>query len=264
MNDLKFAIMYKNIINREYMREIYEKIEDGVKVNVEIDLEASQYKATNPWLFSVFINYDGLDETKEGYEEFLETKESLIIAIEYEEKAKYVGSMIRDGWSEFYFYSSTSKELNTMVPAILQTCGYTYESNIVKDKKWNLYETQLFPTELQQHNMQSAKVIFLLEEEGDDLSVKRNVEHYVSFLTPTQKNKFINTLDIEGFSFKDDISSEEFEHAVALIKEHSVTYDEVTKVIAELYEYIKAEKAFYEGWSTILASDIDKVEEENI
>jgi len=119
-----------------------------------------------------------------------------------------------------------------------------------------LYETQLFPTELEQHNIQTAKIIFLLEEEGDDLSVARDVEHYVSFETPTQKNRFINTLAIEGFTIKDELSSEDFEHGVALVKEHAVTYDETTKIIAELFEFVKKEGGYYEGWSTTLISDI--------
>ena len=236
------------------MRELFNRVEDDSIVHIEIEMDAGECKETNPWLFSVFVKYDGVDETREGYEEFLDTKESLIIAVEYEGKAKYVSSMIKDGWSEFYFYASTSKELNSMVPSILQSLSYPYESNIVKDKKWNFYETQLFPTELEQHNIQSQKVIFMLEEEGDDLSAQRGVEHYISFLTPTQKNRFINTLDVEGFSFKDDVSSEEFEHGVALLKEHSVTYDEVTKVIAELFESLKKEQGYYEGWSTTLVT----------
>lgn len=239
------------------MREIFNRIEDDITVHIEIDMDANEHKEDNPWLFSVFIKYDGLDETKEGYEEFLETKESLIIAIEHEGNTKYVGSMVKDGWSEFYFYSNDSKELNSMVPSILKSSGYAYESNIVKDKKWNFYETQLFPTELEQHNIQSAKVIFLLEEEGDDVSVKRDVEHYVSFETPTQKNRFVNTLALDGFSFKDDISTEEFEHGVALLKVHSVNYEEVTKAVAELFEFVKTEKGFYEGWSTTLANEVE-------
>jgi len=234
------------------MREIFNRVEDNNPVLLEIEMDAGECKESNPWLFSVFVKYDGLDETKEGFEEFLDTKESLIIAVEYEGKAKYVGSMIKDGWSEFYFYASTSKELNSMVPSILSTLNYTYESNIVKDKKWNFYETQLFPTEIEQHNIQSAKVIFMLEEEGDDLSVKRSVEHYVSFQTPTQKNRFLNTLNIEGFSFKDDVSTEEFDQGVALVKEHTTAYEDVTKVIAELFESIKKDQGYYEGWSTTL------------
>ena len=63
---------------------------------------------------------------------------------------------------------------------------------------------------------------------------------------------------IEGFSFKDDIESEDFEHGVALVKEHSLTSEEVRKVVEELFESVKKEKGFYEGWSTFL------VEEETI
>ena len=237
------------------MREIFTRTEDGQLTNIEVVLDAGKNKESNPWLFSVFVKYDGLDENLSGYEEFLETKESLIIAVEYEDKAKYVGSMVKDGWSEFYFYSSVSKELNSMVPAILKSSGYTYESNIVKDKKWNFYETQIFPTELEQHNIQSAKIVFLLEEEGDDLSVVRPVEHYLSFETPTRKERFINTMDLEGFSFKDEISSEEFDNGIAIVKEHGVTYDEVSKEVARLFEAVKEDNGYYEGWSTTLANE---------
>jgi len=234
------------------MREVFQRLEDGATVFYDVEMDAGAYKDENPWLFSVFIKFDSCDETQDGFEEFLEIKESIIIALEFESKVHYVGSRVVDGWNELYFYSSDSKELNSMSTAILKESNYVYESNVVKDKKWNLYETQLFPTELEQHNMQTAKTIFLLEEEGDDLGSLRDVEHYVSFETPTQKNRFINTLNIEGFHFKDEISSDEFQHGVALVKNHAVTYDEVTKVVAELFEFIKKENAYYEGWSTTL------------
>ncbi|MCD6173746.1 MAG: DUF695 domain-containing protein, partial [Sulfurimonas sp.] len=62
----------------------------------------------------------------------------------------------------------------------------------------------------------------------------------------------INTLEIDGFSFKDDISSDEFEHGVALVKKHAVSEEEVKKVIDELFLKVKEEQGFYEGWSTTL------------
>lgn len=239
------------------MRENFQRVEDGENLHYEVEMDAGEYKSEHPWLFSVFVKFDSSDETQSSFEGFLEMKESLIIALESEDEVHYVGSRVVDGWSEFYFYASDSKELNSMSTAILKESGYTYESNVVKDKKWNFYETQLFPTELEQHNMQTAKIIFLLEEEGDDLSVPRDVEHYVSFEMPTQKDRFINTLDVEGFSFKDEISSDEFEHGVALVKSHAVTYEEVTKVVAELFDFIKKEHGYYEGWSTTLVNGDD-------
>lgn len=239
------------------MREHFQRVEEGKILFYEVKMDAGEFKEENPWLFSIFIKFDSCDETQDGFEEFLETKESLIIALESEGKVHYVGSRVIDGWNELYFYASDSKELNSMSTAILKEGNYLYESNVVKDKKWNLYETQLFPTELEQHNMQTAKVIFLLEEEGDNLSVPRDVEHYVSFEMPTQKNRFINTLAIDGFSFKDEISSDEFEHGMALVKNHAVTYEEVTKVVAELFEFVKKEHGYYEGWSTTLVNTDD-------
>ncbi len=239
------------------MREIFERIEEGNSTFYEVDMDAGEFKDESPWLFSVFIKFDSSNERVDGFEEFLETKESLIIALESEDRVHYVGSRVVDGWNEFYFYSNDSKELNSMSTAILKESGYVYESNVVKDKKWNLYETQLFPTELEQHNIQTAKIIFLLEEEGDDLSVSRDVEHYVSFETPTQKNRFINTLAIDGFTLKDELSNEDFEHGVALVKEHAVTYEEASKIISELFEFVKQEGGYYEGWSTTLINSND-------
>ncbi len=239
------------------MREIFQRVQDDTLFNIEVDITAGEYKDTNSYLFSVFVKYDGLDENSEAYEEFLETKESLIIAIEYEDKAKYLGSRIVEGWSEFYFCASSSKELTPMVTAMLKDTGYLFESNIIKDKKWSFYELQLFPTELEFVHIQSSKIIFLLGEEGEDLTIPRDVEHYISFLTPTQKNRFLNTLDLDGFSFKDDISSEEFEHGVALVKNHAVNEEEVKKIVDELFLKVKEDQGFYEGWSTTLVKGED-------
>jgi len=235
------------------MREIFQReLEDGSLSTVEVDLESAEFKGDYPWLFSVFVKYDGVDDSSEAYENFLETKESLIIAIEYDGKAKYLGSRLIDGWSEFYFCTSSSKELDSTVNAIFKDSGLVFESNVVKDAKWNFYETQLFPSELEFAHIQSAKIIFLLQEEGDDLSVERDVEHYLSFDTPTQKERFLDNLDTEGFSFKDEISSDEFENGVALVKKHAVTEDVVKKVVNELFNAVKKQSGYYEGWSTTL------------
>lgn len=239
------------------MREIYNKIEDNSLIKIEVDVDASEHKEDNPWLFSVFLKYDGFDESKEGYEEYLETKESLIIALEHQERAHYLGCRVIDGWSEFYFCARDSKELDLIVKNILHPSGYVYESNVVRDTKWGFYETQLFPNELEIAHIQSAKIIFLLEEEGEDLSIEREVEHYAVFDTPTQKNKFINTVLDLGYTLKDEISSEEYEHGVAMVKTHAVTEDIVKKVVEEIFAEVKKVQGYYEGWSTVLVSEIE-------
>ncbi len=239
------------------MREVFNRVEDFELVHIEVELDAEDFRDSYPWLFSLFIKSNKIDEKSDDFDAFLETKESLIIALEYDSRAKYVGTRINEGWHEFYFYAKNSKNLESTAAQILKESGYKYESSIVKDAKWDFYNKNLFPTELEFHNIQSDKIIFLLQEEGDDLSILRDVEHYISFDTATQKERFIQNALASGFKFKDDISSEEFEYGVALVKEHAVTNEEVKKVVKELYELIKKEHGYYEGWSTTLALESD-------
>ena len=234
------------------MREIFTRAQDDSLIYIEVDMNAYAYVKRFAWLFSVFVKFDALDESSAGFEEFLETKESLIIALEHNDTAKYVGMRVVDGWSELYFYSDESKELESRVAKMLTPSNYMYESSVVKDAKWDFHYKNIFPTELELCHIESEKIIFLLEEEEDDLSVARDVEHYASFETPTQKNKFINTLDIDGFTLKDEIDSDEFENGVALIKRHNVTSQEVKKVVEELFAALKKSQGYYEGWSTTL------------
>ncbi len=235
------------------MREFFTRVQENELVHIEVDMNAFAYSEKFSWLFSVFIKFNAIDENSKGFEEFLETKESLIIALEHNDKAKFVGMRVVDGWSELYFYANDSKELDVTVAKMLKSNHYAYESSVVKDAKWDFHYKNIFPSELELCHIESEKIIFLLEEEGDDLEIPRVVEHYVSFELPTQKNRFISTLSVEGFSFKDEISSDEFEYGVALIKEHKVTNEEVNRVVTELFEEIKKSQGFYEGWSTTLA-----------
>ena len=237
------------------MREIFKRLEEDVLIKTEVDIDASDSKKSSAWLFSVFIKFDGFDESVEGFEEFLETKESLIIALEHDNRAKFVGHRVNDGWSELYFYAKTSKHLDVIVSKILTNSNYVYESNVVRDTRWDFYETQLYPTELEFCHIQSAKTISLLLEEDDDLEASRVVEHYAVFDTATQKERFVDAVKDKGFEYKDDISSEDYEHGVALTKEHAVTQKEVDKIVEELFCELKNEHGFYEGWSTVLVKD---------
>jgi len=238
------------------MRELFTRNEENSVVHLEVDMNAFAYSSDNPWLFSVFIKFDGSDEANESFEEFLETKEALIIALEHKDRTKYVGMRIVDGWSEIYFYANDSKDLDAIVTKILSPSHYVYESSVVRDTKWDFHYKNLKPSELELCHIESEKIIFMLEEEDDDLEVVRPVEHYISFELPTQKNRFINTLDIEGYTLKDEISSEEFEHGIALVKEHNVTRKTLQEELSKLFEIIKKHQGFYEGWSTVLSKDI--------
>lgn len=239
------------------MREIFDRAEElgVIKIETEVDIDIEKQKKNYPWLFSIFIKVDAKDENTQGFENFLETKESLIIALEHDSRAVYVGMRVVDGWSELYFYAKESKNLDSVVSNMLRDNYYKYETGVVKDARWDFYHKNLSPSDLEFLYIESAKIVFLLKEEGDDLYIAREVEHYASFDTATQKDRFIQKALDNGFRFKDDISSEEFEHGVALAKEHNLVQENINNIIKELYELAKSEHGYYELWSTTLAKE---------
>ncbi len=234
------------------MREKFNRVEDGQKVNIEVFLDAKENQENNPWIFSVFIKYDTYNSTDDKLEEFFETKESLIIALEHQNRATYVGNRLVGDWSEIYFYANDSKELDSITSKILKPSGYIYESNVARDKDWDFFNHNIFPTDLELAIMQSEHIISLMREEGDDISVSREVEHYASFDMRGQKDRFVEKAVEAGFKFKDEISSEEFDYGVALTKEHNLTIEEVKNAITPFLELIKEERGEYELWSTVL------------
>ena len=234
------------------MREFFNRIEDNELVKIEVDIAAKDYQETHPWLFSVFIKYDAFDDTDEKMTEFFELKESLIIALEYKDISYYIGNRIIDNWSEIYFCAEDSKGLEAIANDVLKSSGYVYECNVVKDSKWEFYDFNIYPTELEIAIMQSNKIVEMLEDEGDNLATCREVEHYASFDTATQKDRFVAKASESGFIFKDDLDAEEYDHGVALVKEHNVTEEELIHVVSDIFALIEEERGSYELWSTII------------
>lgn len=233
------------------MRDTFYRAEDSGVVEIEFEIVEDKCDKAYPWLYSLFIKVD-TTKNSEAYENFLETKEAIIISLTYNDLAKYVGMRMVDGWSELYFYARDGKNIDAIVSNMLKDNYFKYETSIVKDLKWDFYHKNLYPSELEFIYIDSAKIISELEEEGDDLSIKRDVEHYASFDTATQRDRFIKAALDAGYSYKDDISSEEFDYGVALVREQIVTKEAIFETAKELYELAKKERGYYELWSTTL------------
>jgi len=236
------------------MREVYTKIENdttAIQVEIQYHEEYEKLAKKNNTLLSVFVKYNPLTHHEE-IDTFLELKESLILGLQHHAKALYGGMRVVEGWSELYFYAPSAKELNSVVQKYLRDTPYPYESNVVKDAKWDFYYKQLLPTPLEEQHIQSVKTIVLLAEEGDPLTQEREVEHYIIFDTDTQKQRFIPKAEKLGFRYKDDISSDDFAYGVALVKKHDVTNDTIREEVKELFTLAQQEQAYYEGWSTTL------------
>ena len=232
------------------MRELF--ISEDEKIDIEVELDIDENTKTYPWLFSLFINFDLEKKTQDEIEIFLEMKESIILKLEKNSMVKYVGQRTIDGWIELYFYSLNSKNIQKSIVNYLKETSLQFESGVVRDTKWDFYTANLMPNELEYCYIESQKIVELLKEEGDTINEPREVEHYAMFDTETQKQRFTQSAIESGFIFKDDISNDECNHGVALIKVHNLQNEALHKAIKELYDAAKVEHGHYELWSTML------------
>ncbi len=224
-------------------------IRDGIFV--EVNLGDIRNESELEYLISVFVKFNAIHEDIENVEKFLNFKEKVIEALEKD--AVYIGMRVVEGWSEFYFYSKESKGVEQKISAIFSGSGYVYETSITKDNKWNFYYKNLFPTDLEMYLIYSKKIVLQMMAEGDNLAAPREVEHYVSFDTQSQKERFLKSIEGIGFTYKDDIDNKELAHAVAIAKEHALDQDSLEKNICELLELVKKDHGRYELWSAPLA-----------
>jgi len=222
------------------MIEKYKNIEEDFSIEVELDIDEDIQ--TYPWLFSLFIEAE-LEEEK---------KDKIINIVEDKPFVKYVGMRFIDGWSELYFYSLNSKGIQNNIHSYLQQNSYKFESGVVKDTKWDFYQGNLQPSELEFFMIESQKIVNMMIHEGDNIAQEREVEHYVMFETKTQMQRFVESCESKGFKFKDEISSDECEYGVAVVKIHNLSYISIYQAIKELSELAKSEHGFYELWSTTL------------
>ncbi|MDD2829030.1 MAG: DUF695 domain-containing protein [Sulfuricurvum sp.] len=238
------------------MIDFYDTLDnEETKSRVEVDLSLIDEApdAERPWLLWIFFKISDPFST-----EFIRFRDDLASTLFEQLEALYAGCIIKDGWCEFYFYASTSKKFENITSDVMARHGsYPYERGSSKDAKWEMYLERLYPEPIDMIKMQNRDTIAALLEAGDDLNRAREVEHYCFFQTPTALKRFSESIISEGFDVKEEMNNDESEYAygVTLIKDESITPEQVEETTSTLYEATLIEHGIYEGWSTVLAED---------
>jgi len=236
------------------MIEYYEQQdEEGHVYRTEVDLSLSDEVPDDerPWLLWLFVKVANSEDV-----EFISFRNDLIETLDSQIEAVYAGTISKDGWCELYFYASTSKKFENITSEVMaRHTKYPYERGSSKDTKWEMYQERLYPDSFEIIGMQSRHTLEALLEEGDDLSVPREVEHYFFFQTPTALQRFETSMLSQGFILKEHINDDEsdYVYGVTLIKVESITPEQVNETTSMLYELVLQDHGHYEGWSTVLS-----------
>lgn len=234
------------------MIEFYELLDDEnvpYRCDVELDLIEESPQEERPWLLWLFVKADHVDKALESFTEDLAT------ALNTSMDAVFAGRVMKEGWAEFYFYAPQAKRFENISSEVMgRHGGYVYERGSSKDAKWEMYSDNLYPDAYGLLSIQNRHTITALLEAGDDLSIPREVEHYLFFQTKTSMERAVAQLASHGFTVKEYVHDDESDYAygVVLIKNEMITPEIVEETTTSLYESAMQEHGHYEGWSTVL------------
>lgn len=242
------------------MIEYYETHEcEGQTARIEVDLSLVETAPDEmrPWMLWLFVQVpDGTDEA------FIAFRNDLITALSSQIDAVYAGTITQEGWSELYFYAESSKKFEIIVTTVLnQHAPYASERGSARDGKWEMYLERLYPQSFDLIGIQNRDTIAALRDAGDDLSIEREVEHYLFFQTPTARDRMTGVLTQQGYTLKELLSDEdgEYTHGVSLVKVHTVTTKVIEEITITLFEQVLQEHGVYEGWSTVMGEQHEYV-----
>ena len=233
--------------------------ESSVKTELEMDYLENAPQQERPWLLWAFLKMNDVDE--EGFATAAELQrvtgvtDTLKETLSNEIDAISVGQKYEDGWLELYFYAPTAKKFQSIVSKVLGS-DFITDTGSTKDAKWEHYLYTLYPSALMLQQVQSRHIIDELKEEGDDLTLEREVEHYMGFLTESQAKRVSEELYLHGFKEKEVSynSSEEYGNTLVLTQEHAIDAELLEELAFLLITTAEKEHGIYVGWSTGVTS----------
>lgn len=234
------------------MVEFYELLDDEnvpYRCDVELDLLEEAAQEERPWLLWLFVKADSVTDALESFTKDLTTTLSSSV------DAVFAGRVMKEGWAEYYFYAPQSKRFENISSEVMNRHGgYVYERGSSRDSKWEMYSDNLYPDAYGLLSIQNRHTISALVDAGDDLTLPREIEHYLFFQTKSSMERAVAQLASHGFAVKEYVSDEESDYAygVVLVKSEPITPEVVEETTTSLYESAIQEHGNYEGWSTVL------------
>ncbi len=168
---------------------------------------------------------------------------------------KYIGRIISQGVVHFIYYLKFDFEWPDTVTAVMQHFpDYSYESGSREDIGWEVYKKLLFPTLKEWQIIINHHACRRLEEQGDNLHVKRAIEHSVYFESTQERTLFSEKIEAEGFHIKKEIEAAD-DHGKCGLQFYRTDipyYYDIDALTMQLIDVGVAYGGEYDGWECSL------------
>lgn len=173
--------------------------------------------------------------------------------------AVFVGRLYCDRRMDIYFYLEPSANADSAVKqALTRFPSYDFRTRINSDKDWETYFDFLYPSPMQMQSIQNDLIIRNLLEHGDILEKERQVDHWIYFAQPHEREKYLSAIKGKGFRVE---SMEQVEYKterpfkLQISRNDKVTPEATDQYIIELWKIANECNGVYDGWETFIVRE---------
>jgi uncharacterized protein (TIGR01619 family) len=179
--------------------------------------------------------------------------------------ALYVGRVSVDGKRHFQLFTDEPETVwAPRVAALGERHGYPLRMTLREDKEHAGYWDELYPTADDWQVIADMSVLDALEEQGDDGSQVRLVEHWSYFPTEAEAGRFSSWLKDNGYAIdankpgdEDDPEEDNGQICVRFSHETALGLDDITSHTIELRRQAEAFGGEYDGWECVVCAAED-------
>lgn len=241
--------------------EFYLREADGEPVSICLDLALA---AKAPFESRPYVAYvrvfmrqprpDGLSSSEE-YDRLVELDDHITAALTRSARARYVGRSTSGGCRDFYFYvgdpASWAKRVAKAFDAFPE---YQHKAGSRRDQRWKTYLEFLYPSGEDMERIQNRRVCDALQESGDPLRKRRDIDHWASFPDEKSRARFLRSVTRQGFKVRElhDSGDREQPYGVQLFRVDLPSHDTIDAVTLPLFRAAAKAGGDYSGWETQL------------
>jgi len=164
----------------------------------------------------------------------------------------YVGRLRHRGTWEAAFYGPPRKLAVVLDAASEVPDGRRVDALGEHDPTWTYYRELLLPDAERRRWMDDRRLVQVLKDQGDLLSVRRRVDHELGFPSAEARQAFVDSATRLGFTVERvwDAGDAATRFAVLVARADAIELDHIHDVVMSLVDAAEAHGGHYAGWRT--------------
>lgn len=208
-----------------------------------------------PRMGYVSVAFDDTDENgfplNHDHEALAHMEDALVESLAGEALCLYVGRCILDGRMDCIFYTGKAFPWESKVQAALEDFPFfAWEAGVHDEPGWDTYLEFLYPDAANMLEIQNRRALRRLEDMGDDLEAPRPIEHWLSFASAEEMERFWSDVQVMSFLRGTDAEAGEGdEGGFRLCLRREDAPENVDGVSLDLLALASDHGGNYDGWS---------------